>query len=108
MVPTSLLNPEIALPPKTFWERWGLLEVPPGPMPQPRDFVFYSTHRLVDLSWERWVPLIQPDDINKIPLYGQYLYQEADDYDDEEEEMEIDDRILGNARDTCVATLTGT
>ena len=108
MVPTSLLNPEIVLPPKTFWEQWGLPEVPPGFRPQPQDYVFDGAQGLVDLSWEQWVPLIQQDDIDKNPLYNHYLYQEADDYDEEEEEMEIDNRMLGNAGDACVAAPTGT
>ena len=52
--------------------------------------------------------MIQLDDVDKNPLYNQYPYQEVDDYDDEEEEMEIDDRMPGNARDACMATPTGT
>ena len=52
--------------------------------------------------------MIQPDDVDKDPLYNQYPYQEADDYEDEEEEMEIDDQMLGNAGDTHMATPTGT
>ena len=108
MVLTSLLNLEIVLPPKTFRELRGLLEVPPGCMPKPREYVFDGAHGLVDLSWEQRVPLIQQDDIDKNPLYNQYPYQEADDYDDEEEEMEIDDRMPGNARDARVAAPTGT
>ena len=60
--------------------------------------MFDGTQGLVDLSWEQWVPLIQLDDVYKDPLYNQYPYQEADDYDDDEEEMEIDDRMPGNAR----------
>ena len=36
MILISLLNPEIVLPPKTFWKRLGLPEVPPGHMPQPQ------------------------------------------------------------------------
>ena len=108
MVLTSLLNPEIVLPPKTFWEQQDLPEIPLGHMPQPQDYMFDGIQGLVDLSWEPWVPLMQQDDIDKNLLYNQYLYQEADDYDDEEEEMEIDDRMPGNARDACVAGPTGT
>ena len=66
--------------------------------------MFDSAQGLVDISWEQWVPLIQLDDMDKDPLYNQYPYQEADDYDDEEEEMEIDDRMLGNAGDARMAT----
>ena len=46
--------------------------------------------------------------MDKDPLYNQYLYQEVDDYDDEEEEMEIDDWMLADAGDACVAASTGT
>ena len=38
VVPTSLLNPEIVLPPRVFREQRGLLEVPPSHKPQPRDY----------------------------------------------------------------------
>ena len=57
MVLTSLLNLEIVLPPKTFRELRGLLEVPPGCMPKPQEYVFDGAHGLVDLSWEQRVPL---------------------------------------------------
>ena len=60
------------------------------------------------MSWEQRVPLIQEDDIDKNLLCNQYPYQEADDYDEEEEEMEIDDRMPGNAGDAGVAAPTNT
>ena len=107
MIPTSLLNLEIVLPPKEFRELEGLPEVPPGHIPQPRYFMFDGAQGLVDISWEQRVPLIQPDDMDKDLFYNQYLYQEADDYDDKEE-MEIDDRMLGNAKDAHMGTPTGT
>ena len=69
--------------------------------------MFDSTQGLVDISWEQRVPSIQLDDVDKDPLYNQYPYQEADDYD-HEEEMEIDDQMLGNARDAHMAAPTGT
>ena len=47
--------------------------------------MFDSAQGLLDISWEQRVPLIQLDDVDKDPLYNQYPYQEADDYDDEEE-----------------------
>ena len=103
MILMSLLNPEIVLPPKVFREREGLPEVPPGHIPQPRDYMFDGTQGLVDLSWEQRVLVIQQDDIDKNPLYNQYPYQEADNYNDEGEEMEVDDRMPGNAGDACVA-----
>ena len=108
MVLISLLNAEIVLPPKTFQERQGLTEVPPGHMPQPHDYVFDSTQGLVNVSWLQRVPPIQPDNIDKNLLYNQYPYQEADDYDDDEEDMEVDDRMPGNAGDACVAVSTST
>ena len=70
--------------------------------------MFDGAQGLVDLSWEQQVPLIQPDDIDKNPLHNQYPYQEADNYDDKEEEMEIDDWMPGNAGDTRMATPTST
>ena len=51
MVPTSLLNPDIVLPPKIFWEQRELPDPPPGHMPPPWNFVFDGARGLVDLSW---------------------------------------------------------
>ena len=53
-------------------------------------------------------PPIQPDDVDKDLLYNQYPYQERDDYDDNEEDMEVDDRMLGGAGDACMAAPTST
>ena len=108
MVLTSLLNLDIMLPQKTFREWQELPEAPPGHLPAPWDYVFDCTQGLVDLSWAQRVPLIQQDDIDKNPLYNEYLYQEADDYDDEEEDMEVDNGMLGNAGDACAAAPTAT
>ena len=83
MVLTSLLNPDIMLPPKTFWEWQELPDAPPGRMPLPADYEFDGAQGLVDLSWAQWVPLIQQDNIDKNLLYNQYPYQEVDDYNDE-------------------------
>ena len=91
IVPMSLLNPEIILPPKVFLERRCLLDVKPGRVPQPRDYTFDGAQGLVDISWEQQVLTIQPDDIDRNPLYNQYPYQEADDYDNDKEEMEVDE-----------------
>ena len=93
IVPTSLLNPDIVLPPKTFQEQQELPEAPLGHMPLPWDFTFDGARGLIDLSWEQQVPMVQQDDIDKNPLHNQYLYQEVDDFDDEEEDIEIDDRM---------------
>ena len=70
--------------------------------------MFDGAQGLIDVSWEQRVPVIQQDEIDKNPLYTQYPYQEADEYDDEEEEMEVDDRMPGNARDAHMAAPTGT
>ena len=77
-------------------------------MPQPWNYTFDSAQGLIDISWEQRVPPIQLDDIDKDPLYNQYPYQEADVYDDNEEEMEVDDRLPGGAMDACMATPIGT
>ena len=47
MVPTSLLNPEIILPPRLFWEQQGLPELPPSCMPEPREYNIYGIRGLV-------------------------------------------------------------
>ena len=41
-------------------------------------------------------------------LYSQYPYQEADDYDSEEEDMEVEDQAPGNAGGAHAAAPTGT
>ena len=104
-VPTPLLNLEIVLPLRVFQERCGLPEVLPGHVPQPKDYMFDGA---ISVSWEQWVPPIQPDDIDKDLLYNQYPYQQVDEYDDDEEELEVDNRMPGNARDACMAAPTGT
>ena len=106
--PTSLPNPEIVLPPRAFREWCCLPEVPPGCLPQPQDYSFKGTQGLIDLSREQRVLVIQQDDIDKNPLYTQYLYQETGQYDDNEEEMEIDDQMPANARDAHMAAPTST
>ena len=37
IIPTSLVNPDIVLPHRLFREHWGLLEIPPGCNPEPRE-----------------------------------------------------------------------
>ena len=68
MVPTSLLNLDIMLPPKTFQGWQELPDAPLGRMPCPKTMRFDGAQGLVDLFWEQWVPLIQQDDIDKNPL----------------------------------------
>ena len=53
MIPMSLLNPEIVLPPKVFQKREGMPEVPPGCIPQPQSYTFDGAQGLVDLSGEQ-------------------------------------------------------
>ena len=55
----------------------------------------------------QWVPLLSQYDIDKDPRYNQYPYQEADKYDEEEEDMEVDDWAPGNAGAGCMAAPAG-
>ena len=75
-------------------------------MPEPWDFNIDGIQGLVDLSWNQRVPQVQPDEIDRDPRYNQYLYQEADEYE-EDEEMEVDERAPGNAGGTRMAASTG-
>ena len=43
---------------------------------------------------------MQPDDIDRDPRYSQYPYQEADEYEEDEEDMEVDERAPGKAAPT--------
>ena len=108
MVPTSLLNLDIVLPTKLYRAQHGLAEPPPSCMPEPREYNLDSTWGLVDLSWTQRAPQIQLDDIDRDPRYSQYPYQEADEYKDDEEDMEVDERVPGNAGGTCMAAPTST
>ena len=90
-VPTCLVNPDIVLPHKLFWEHQGLPEIPPGHNPKPREYEMDGAWGLVDLSWSEWMPIFQLDDIDHDPRFSQYLYQEGDNYKDEDDEdMEVD------------------
>ena len=100
MVPTSLLNPEIVLPLRLFQEQWGLPELPPSHIPEPWEFDVDSIQGLVDLSWSQRAPQVQLDDIDRDPRYSQYLYQEADEYKEDEEDMEVDEQAPGKASGT--------
>ena len=98
MVPTSLCNPEIILPPKLFREQQGLPELPPSHMPELREFEVDGIRGLVDLSWSQRAPQAQPDDIDRDPGFSQYPYQEADKYEEDEEDMEVDKWAPGKAQ----------
>ena len=108
MVPTSLHNPEIVLPPRLFQEQLGLLEPPPSCMPEPWEFNVDGARALVDLSWSQRAPQVQLDDIDKDLRYSQYPYQEADEYEDNKEDMEVDERAPGKAGGTHMSAPTGT
>ena len=108
LVPTSLRNPEIILHPRLFWEQQGLLELPPSHMPEPWEYELDGTRGLIDLSWSQRAPQMQPDDIDRDPRYSQYLYQEANEYEEDEEDMEVDERVPGKTGSTRMAAPTST
>ena len=108
MVPTSLCNPEIILLLRLFREQWGLPEPPPSHMSEPWEFNIDGVQGLLDLSWSQWAPQVQLNDIDKDPRYSQYLYQEANEYKEDKEDMEVDEWAPGKAGGTCMAAPTGT
>ena len=108
LVPTSLHNPEIVLHPRLFREQRGLLELPPCHMPEPQEYKLDGAWDLIDLSWSQWAPQMQQDDIDRDLRYSQYLYQEADEYEEDEEDMEVDEWALGKTGSTCMAAPTST
>ena len=108
LVPTSLRNLEIVLHPRLFQEQQGLLELPPCHMPEPREYELDGTWGLIDLSWSQWAPQMQLDDIDRDPRYSQYPYQEANKYEEDEEDMEVDERVLGKTGSACMAAPTST
>ena len=108
LVPTSLCNLEIVLSPRLFREQRGLPELPPSHMPEPQEYELDGTRGLIDLSWSQWAPQMQLDDIDKDPRYSQYPYQGADEYEEDEEDMEVDERVLGKTGSTRMTAPTGT
>ena len=107
LVPTSLHNPEIILPPRLFREQRGLPELPPRHMPEPREYELDGTRGLIDLSWSQRAPQMQPDDIDRDLRYSQYPYQEANEYE-EDEDMEVDEWVPGKTGSARMATPTST
>ena len=93
LVPTSLRNLEIVLHLRLFREQCGLLELPPSRMPEPWEYELDGAWGLIDLSWSQRAPQMVMDDIDRDPRYSQYLYQEADNYKEEEEDMEVDEWV---------------
>ena len=64
---------------------------------------------LIDLDWSHHTPIFHPDDIDCDPWFTQYPFQEGDDLDDDdEEEMEVESRLSGGARDACMAPPSNT
>ena len=109
IIPTSLVNLDIVLPHRLFWERQGLPEIPPGLNPEPREYEMDGAWGMVDLDWSQRTPIFHPDDINRDPRFTQYPFQEGDDYeDDDEENMEVESRPPGGAGDASIAPPTNT
>ena len=109
IIPTSLVNPDIVLPHRLFREHRGLLEIPPGRNPEPREYEMDGARGLVDLDWSQHTPIFHPDDIDCDPQFSQYPFQEGDNYkDDDEEDMEVESRPPGGASDASMAPPTNT
>ena len=109
IIPTSLVNPDIVLPHRLFWERRGLPEIPPGRNPEPREYEMDGVQGLVDLDWSQCTPIFHPDDIDRDPRFSQYPFQEGDDYkDDDEEDMEVESQLPGGDSDASMAPPTNT
>ena len=77
--------------------------------PEPREYEMDGARGLVDLDWSQHMPIFQPDDVDCDPRFSQYPYQEGDDYeDDDEEDMEVESRPLGQAGDAPMVPPTNT
>ena len=63
---------------------------------------------LIDLNWSQRMPIFHLDDIDRDPRFSQYPFQEGEDFDDDDEEMEVESRPPGGAGDASMAPLTGT
>ena len=108
LVPTSLRNPEIVPHLRLFLEQRGLPELPPSHMPGPWEYELDGTRGLIDLSWSQQAPQMQPDNIDRDPRYSQYPYQEANEYEEDEEGMEVDERVPGKTGSARMAAPTST
>ena len=109
VVPTSLVNPDIVLPHNLFREHRALPEIRPGRNPEPREYEMDGARGLIDLDWSQHMPIFHPDDIDRDPWFTQYPFQEGDNLDDnEEEEMEVESRPSGGARDASMAPPSNT
>ena len=67
MIPTSLINPDIVLPHKLFWEHRGFPKIPPGCNPEPQEYGMDGAWGLVNLDWSQCMPIFQPDDVDRDP-----------------------------------------
>ena len=109
VVPTSLVNPDIVLPHSLFRECRGLLEIPPGRNPEPREYEMDRVRGLIDLDWSQRMPIFHPDNIDHDPRFTQYFFQEGDDLDDDDkEEMEVESWLSGGAGDASMAPPSNT
>ena len=108
IIPTSLVNPDIVLPHNLFREHRGLPEIPPGRNPEPRGYEMDGAWGLVDLDWSQRMPIFHLDDIDRDPWFSQYPFQEGDDYEEDDEDMEVESWPPGRASDASIAPLTNT
>ena len=63
---------------------------------------------LIDLDWSQCTPIFHPDDIDHDPRLTQYPFQEEDDFDDDEEKMEVESLPSGGAGDASMAPPSNT
>ena len=78
-------------------------------MPEPWEYELDGTWGLIDLLWSQRVPQIQPDDIDRDPRYSQYPYQEANEFEeDDEEDMEVDEWVPDKTGSIHMASPTST
>ena len=108
LLPTSLHNLEIILPPKLFREHRGLPELPPSHMAEPQEYEIDGAWGLIDLLWSQRAPQLQPDDIDRDLRYSQYPYQEGDEFEEDEEDMEVDKRAPGKTGSVHMTAPTST
>ena len=71
MIPTSLVNPDIVLSHRLFWECRGFPEILPGCNPEPREYEMDGARGLVDLDWSQCTPIFHPEDIDRDPRFHQ-------------------------------------
>ena len=77
-------------------------------MPEPQEYELDGIWGLIDLLWSQQATQVQLDDIDRDLRYSQYPYQEADKYEEDEEDMEVDEWAPGKADGTHMAAPTGT